>query len=145
MLTLTELLDDCKNSYVTLVGSIRTLMVPSNKRLESHKQFRDSIVEVVRSEKFANSIQKELEVYINGNNKDEDEIRTKIVKSLLLEIQGVTNSIEISNFQKKKTRINLLGASSTVIGSIKDFCDKNDTVKLGLTVFNEAIDLFKGS
>ena len=127
--------------------SVRLLVgpQPDDRPLDQYLEFRDTVFSLVQSKEFLNELEK-------GFNSETHRVHDETRKALIMELEAFPKAIEIAQTTEKTEekqqgwwRNRWSGRAATVAGSVEDLIeDLPPWAKQAITLFKEAIDLFKG-
>lgn len=137
-----------QNKWIDYVQGVKVLLVPQadDRLLDRYLPFRDAVLVLVQNEQFL----KELNEAWPPRSPSGDFQLTEVGDALLLELQAFPHAVEVAQATEKPEEAKvwwrrMLGRASTTTGSVQDILTALPPyAKMGLTLFKELIDLFKG-
>lgn len=139
-----------RENWINFVQNVKILLVSrkNNRSLDQYLDMRDHAIFIVLDEKFLTEL--DFPFVAGGDNF----VHHQVAKGLNLELQAFSRAVEVAKTvgepekEKKwyeKWGAKLLKMASVTTSSVKDIGGKhfNSYVSGGLTLFNEAIDIFK--
>jgi hypothetical protein len=133
-------------AWMRFTDSVKPLLVavPDDRPLDQFLPFREKVYSIIQGKEFLEELDKSWIVYT-------DYPLHETGQALLMEMNAFTFAAEVAKETEpleettKKTWMGrLLGKASVVTGSVKDIIsDLPPMVKNGITLFKEAIDIFK--
>lgn len=139
-----------RENWINFVQNVKILLVPrkNNRSLDQYLGMRDHAIFIVLDEKFLKELDSPF--VADGDNF----VHHQVAKGLNLELQAFCRAMEVAKTvgkPEKETKwygkwgSKLLKMASVTTSSVKDIGEKhfNPYVSGGLTLFNEAIDIFK--
>lgn len=140
------------DSWSNFVNSVHTLIKPSidDRGLDQFLPLRDYVIALMLDKDFIDLLKTHSGSVLEETSNELNPLKVKIMNALIMELMAFPIAVEITQTISKPEPTSdnwikkWLGKASTVTGSVKDFVEHNPTLKTGITVFNEVIDIFKG-
>jgi hypothetical protein len=144
--------DGVRAVWLSFTESIRPLLSPraEDRALDQFLALRDKVYVVVASDPFLQQLENAL-LFVNTPVDSVSE--STLTESYLEELRACTRAAEVAQVLdsagpkeggENKHAKSLLSKASIALGSIKDVASEHPYAKIGLGLFKELVDFFKG-
>lgn len=145
--------DSFQEAWINFINSLRKLLAPppTDRGMDQYLPFRDEVLNYMLSKNFVAALQSGAAAASETSQTAMD-LLIKELKAYPLGVEVMM--VQVETVEKKKKKRNLwqrlrsgwIGKAKTVTGSVKDLLENlPGPIKMGLTLLEELIDLFKGS